>query len=50
MIRNTFRGATVYGIHLGKNIFHVVGTDPAGNVADSAPLRFLTRVRRAPLA
>src|SRR5438046_4882882 len=32
MIRNTPRGATVYGIDLGKNIFHVVGTDPAGNI------------------
>jgi transposase len=39
MIRNTPRGATVYGIDLGKNIFHVVGTDPAGNVVQRLKFR-----------
>lgn len=32
MIRNKPRSAAVYGIDLGKNIFHVVGTDATGTV------------------
>ena len=39
MIRNKPRGATVYGIDLGKNLFHVVGTDPAGNIAQRVKFR-----------
>ena len=39
MIRNTPRGATIYGIDLGKNIFHVVGTDPAGDVVQRVKFR-----------
>jgi transposase len=39
MIRNKPRGATVYGVDLGKNIFHVVGTDPAGNVIQRVKFR-----------
>jgi len=38
MIRNKPR-ATIYGIDLGKNLFHVVGTDPAGNVVQRVKLR-----------
>ena len=53
MIRNKPRGATVYGIDLGKNIFHVVGTDPAGNVVQRVKFRrdtlraFFERAERA---
>jgi transposase len=53
MIRNTPRGATVYGIDLGKNIFHVVGTDPTGNVVQRLKFRrdtllaFFERAERA---
>jgi transposase len=36
MIRNKPRGAT---IDLGKNIFHVVGTDSAGNVVQRVKFR-----------
>ena len=39
MIRNKPRGATVYGIDLRKNIFHVVGTDSAGNVVQRVKFR-----------
>ena len=39
MIRNKPRGATVYGVDLGKNIFHVVGTDPAGNIIQRVKFR-----------
>ena len=39
MIRNKPRGAAVYGIDLGKNIFHVVGTDDAGNVVQRVRFR-----------
>jgi transposase len=39
MIRNKSRGATVFGIDLGKNIFHVVGTDPAWNVVQRVKFR-----------
>jgi transposase len=39
MIRNKPRGAAVYGIDLGKNVFHVVGTDAAGNVIQRAKFR-----------
>jgi hypothetical protein len=39
MIRNKPRGATVYGIDLGKNIFHVVGTDSAGNFVQRVKFR-----------
>ena len=39
MIRNKPRGAAVYGVDLGKNLFHVVGTDSAGNVIQKARFR-----------
>ena len=39
MIWNKPRGATVYGIDLGKNIFHVVGADPAGNIIQRVKFR-----------
>ncbi len=32
MIRNKPRSAAVYGIDLGKNVFHIIGTDREGNV------------------
>lgn len=53
MIRNKSRGATVYGIDLGKNIFPVVGTDSAGNVVQRVKFRrdtlraFFERAERA---
>ena len=53
MIRNKPRGATVYGIDLGKNIFHVVGTESAGNVVQRVKFRrdtlraFFERAERA---
>ena len=53
MIRNKPRGATLYGIDLGKNIFHVVGTDSAGNVVQRVKFRrdtlraFFERAERA---
>jgi transposase len=39
MIRNKPRDAAVYGIDLGKNVFHVVGTDAAGNVVQRGKFR-----------
>ena len=39
MIRNKPRGATVYGIDLGKNVFHVVGADPTGAIIQRANFR-----------
>jgi transposase len=39
MIRNKPRDAAVYGVDLGKNLFHVVGTDSAGNVVQRAKFR-----------
>jgi transposase len=42
MIRNKPRGATVYGVDLGKNIFHVVGTEPASNVVQRVKFRWDT--------
>ena len=39
MIWNKPRGATVYGIDLGKNIFLVVGADPAGNIIQRVKFR-----------
>jgi transposase len=53
MIRNKPRGAAVYGIDLGKNVFHVVGTDSAGNVVQRVRCRrdtlltFFERAERA---
>jgi transposase len=52
MIRNK-PSAAVYGIDLGKNVFHVVGTDAAGNVIQRARFRrdtllaFFERAERA---
>ena len=39
MIRNKPRGAGVYGVDLGKNLFHVVGVDTAGQVIQRAKFR-----------
>lgn len=39
MMRNKPSGAVVYGVDLGKNLFHVVGTDPAGRVIQKAKFR-----------
>ena len=39
MIRNKPRGAAVYGIDLGKNIFHLIGTDAAGAIVQRARFR-----------
>lgn len=39
MIRNEPRGATVSGIDLGKNIFHVVGTNDSGNIVQRVRFR-----------
>lgn len=39
MIRNKSRGAAVYGVDLGKNLFHVVGVDAAGQVIQKAKFR-----------
>jgi transposase len=38
MIRNKPLG-TVYGIDLGKNLFHVVGTDPTGSIVQRVKFR-----------
>jgi len=39
MMRNKPRGAAVYGVDLGKNLFHVVGVDTAGQVIQRAKFR-----------
>jgi transposase len=39
MIRNKPRDCAVYGIDLGKNLFHVVGTDDRGNVVQRVKFR-----------
>jgi transposase len=39
MIRNRPRDAAVYGVDLGKNLFHVVGVDAAGNMIQKAKFR-----------
>ncbi len=39
MIRNAPRDATVFGVDLGKNLFHVVGLDAAGAVIQRAKFR-----------
>ena len=39
MIRTKPCGAAVYGIDLGKNIFHVVGTDDSGNIVQRVRFR-----------
>ncbi len=36
MMGNKPRGAAVYGVDLGKNLFHVVGVDTAGQVSIGA--------------
>ena len=37
--RNKPRPATVFGIDVGKNVFHVVGVDPAGQPVQRARFR-----------
>ena len=39
MIRNGTRDAAVFGVDLGKNLFHVVGVDAAGAVIQRANFR-----------
>jgi transposase len=39
MIRNKPRGAAVYGVDIGKNIFHVIGTDTSGQVIQRVKFR-----------
>jgi transposase len=39
MIRNAPRDAAVYGVDLGKNVFHVVGLDSAGAVVQRVKFR-----------
>ena len=39
MIRNAPRDAAVYGVDLGKNVFHVVGLDASGAVIQRVKLR-----------
>ncbi|MBA3326367.1 MAG: hypothetical protein H0T41_14230, partial [Rhodobacteraceae bacterium] len=39
MIRNALRDAAVYGVDLGKNVFHVVGLDDRGAVIQRVKLR-----------
>jgi hypothetical protein len=39
MIRNKPRGATVFGIALGKNVLHVIGTDSNGNLVQRPGIR-----------
>lgn len=39
MMRNKPRGAAVYGVDLGKNLFHVVAADAAGQVIQRAKFR-----------
>lgn len=39
MIRNKPRKAAVYGVDIGKNIFHVVGADALGQIVQRAKFR-----------
>ena len=39
MIRNAPKGAAVYGVDLGKNLFHVVGLDGHGAVIQRVKFR-----------
>ncbi len=39
MIRNAPRDAAVYGVDLGKNVFHVVGLDSRGAVVQRVKFR-----------
>lgn len=39
MIRNAPRGAAVYGVDLGKNVFHIVGLDDRGAVVQRVKFR-----------
>src|SRR5271163_4222116 len=53
MIRNAPRDAAVYGVDLGKNVFHVVGLDTSGTVIQRVKFRrdtLLTFFERAGLA
>jgi hypothetical protein len=54
MIRNAPRNAAVFGVDLGKNVFHVVGLDERGAVIQrvkfrrDALLTFFERATRTP--
>jgi hypothetical protein len=39
MIRNAPKEAAVFGVDLGKNLFHVVGLDARGGVVQRAKFR-----------
>ena len=39
MVRNAPRDAAVFGVDLGKNVFHVVGLDDRGAVIQRVKLR-----------
>ena len=39
MVRNKPRDAAVYGVDIGKNVFHVVGVDAAGQPIQKAKFR-----------
>ncbi len=39
MVRNKPRDAAVYGVDIGKNVFHVVGVDAAGQPIQRAKFR-----------
>ena len=36
---NKPRGAAIYGVDLGKNLFHIVGTDNSGNMVQKVKFR-----------
>jgi transposase len=44
-IRNQPRDAAVYGVDIGKNVFHVVGVDATGNPVQKVTLRRETLLR-----
>ena len=47
MIRNAPRDAAVYGVDLGKNLFHVVGLDSSGAVVQRVKFSGVTRCLRS---
>jgi transposase len=46
-MRSKPQSAAVYGIDLGKNVFHVVGLDGSGNAIQKVTLRRGTLLRAA---
>jgi hypothetical protein len=48
MIRNKPRNAAVFGVDIGKNIFHVVGMDASGEIVTrQVPTRYCTSLLSA---